>query len=182
MKNTFILGLFYDKDQADRAVDELKEKGIASGDISVVVKNNDRDQLVKDNSAGGATAGGIIGGITGLLVGIGAIALPGIGAVLVGGPLLAIWGLTGAAAAATTTISGGVVGALAGGLLGGLVGLGLSESDARTYEKGIREGGVLLAVNCSARDEGIITDTMNDYSASDVKTLEHVDVNAHAYV
>ncbi len=84
------------------------------------------------------------------MIGIGAIAIPGIGGLLIGGPLAAALGLTGAAAA---TVSGAVTGALAGGLVGGLVGLGVPEETAKVYENRIREGGVLIAVAAREGDD-----------------------------
>ncbi len=73
----------------------------------------------------GAVAGGVLVGALGWLVGIGSLAIPGVGPLIAAGPILAA--LTGAAA-------GGAV----GGLTGGLIGLGIPEYEAKRYEGAIR--------------------------------------------
>ena len=75
--------------------------------------------------------------IAGLLVGIGALAVPGIGPVLAFGPL---------AAAIGATAAGAGLGAAAGGIIGALVGLGIPEEDANFYAEGVKRGGVLVTV------------------------------------
>ncbi|WP_245614873.1 general stress protein [Muricoccus aerilatus] len=81
----------------------------------------------------GATIGTVLGGGAGLLAGIGALAIPGIGPIVAAGWLVAA--LTGAGA-----------GAAAGGLLGSLTGAGVEERDAHVYSEGVRRGGSLVTV------------------------------------
>lgn len=147
-----VIGIFNTKNDAEHAVEDLKEFGFQNSDISVIMKEQgeyiQRTQGTKGGAAfegliTGATSGGVIGGLAGLLIGIGAIAIPGVGSLLIAGPLAAALGLTGAAAA---TVSGAATGIVAGGLVGGLVGLGLPQDVAYEYEQKLREGGVLLAV------------------------------------
>lgn len=78
-------------------------------------------------------AGGIAGGVVGLLAGAGILAIPGMGLYLAAGPILG-------------ALSGAAVGAAVGGVSGVLVGMGLSEAEARRYEDKVREGSLLLAV------------------------------------
>ena len=61
----------------------------------------------------------------GVLAGIGALAIPGVGPIIAGGAL-------------ASTLAGAGIGAAAGGLLGALVGLGIPEEEARYYETGLR--------------------------------------------
>ena len=151
MAHKLILGVFSEREQAEKAINGLEEAGYPAKDISIVMKDKTEAHAVAENTGAsvadsavsGATTGGVIGGIAGLLVGIGAITIPGIGALLIGGPLAAALGLSGAAA---TTVSGAVTGALAGGLVGALVGLGVPEEDARVYEERIKAGAILVAV------------------------------------
>ena len=82
----------------------------------------------------------MIGGTLGLLVGIGALAIPGVGPLIAAGPLLAA--LTGAAAGATV-----------GGVAGGLIGLGIPEIEAKRYENRIAEGNILISVHAETGDE-----------------------------
>lgn len=87
----------------------------------------------------GATLGTVLGGGAGLLAGIGALAIPGIGPVVAAGWLVA-------------TLTGAGAGAAAGGLLGALTGAGVSEPDAQIFEEGVRRGGTLLSVRAEEAD------------------------------
>jgi hypothetical protein len=89
--------------------------------------------------ATGAGTGAAIGGVLGWLVGIGAIAIPGIGPLVAAGPVVAA--LAGAGAAGAT-----------GGLVGGLIGVGIPEVEAKRYAGRIREGAYLVSVHCDNRD------------------------------
>ena len=79
-------------------------------------------------------------------MGLGALAIPGIGPVLAGGALATAFGLGGG-----TAVAGAGIGAAAGGLVGALVGMGIPEADAQRFEEGFNAGGVLVTVNGSAR-------------------------------
>jgi uncharacterized membrane protein len=143
-----IIGAFADRTHAESAIHQLQSQGFEPSDISVVMKDQRESQEMADDTGvsvaegtvSGATTGVILGGITGLLAGT---VLPGLGVLLIGGPLATALGLSGAAA---TTVSGAATGALAGGLIGALTGLGLSEEEAKTYEQHVKEGAILLAV------------------------------------
>ena len=84
-------------------------------------------------------AGGAIGGTLGLLAGIGALAIPGLGPFIAAGPIMGTLAGIG---------SGGVV----GGIVGALVGMGIPEYEANRYEGRIKEGGILLSVHCDNSD------------------------------
>lgn len=90
-------------------------------------------------AATGAATGGLIGGIGGLLIGLGALALPGFGPVLAAGPLAAALG-------------GAAIGAATGGLIGALVDVGVPEEYATTYATHVERGHVLLTVRRSETD------------------------------
>ena len=159
-----ILGVFLDKVRADRAIAELKNESFDPKNISIVIKDTSVSSLGEDSSkpiiegaVGGAMTGGTLAGIAGLLTAIGAIAVPGIGALFIGGPLAAALGLTGAAAA--TTIAAATSGVVAGGLVGALVGMGVPEEVAKVYETELKEGAVVLAV------------AVNDESSDDAKHI-----------
>ncbi len=103
----------------------------------------------------GASIGTIIGGGAGLLAGIGALAIPGIGPIIAAGWLVAA--LTGAGA-----------GAAAGGLLGSLTGAGIPEDHAHVYAEGVRRGSTLVTVRA---DDAQVTEAeaiMAKYSPVDV--------------
>jgi uncharacterized membrane protein len=140
-----IVGVFHSEAEAIRAIEDLKNQGYSSDDISVIAKNKDdlkevtgeTDTKAPEGLATGAAAGGILGGVTGLLAGLGALAIPGIGPILAAGPIVA-------------TLTGAAVGAGAGGLVGGLVGLGMSKEEAETYNNYVNEGNILVLVNSNA--------------------------------
>ena len=141
-KNTAVFGIYPNRTGAERAVDALRQKGFRSTDISVLFPENqgtkdfvhEKNTKAPEGAATGATSGAVIGGTLGWLVGIGALAIPGLGPFIAAGPIMAA--LAGAGA-------GGVV----GGLAGALVGMGIPEYEAKRYEGRIKEGGILLSVH-----------------------------------
>ncbi|MEO7912084.1 MAG: general stress protein, partial [Roseiflexaceae bacterium] len=142
-----IVGLFDDVNEAHTAVQELMDAGVDHNAISIVANDakGEYKQYKADGSSAaegagaGAVGGGVLGGVLGLLVGVGALAIPGIGPVLAAGPLAAALGAAGA-----STLVGAGVGAATGGLIGGLIGLGIPEEDANMYAEGVRRGGTLV--------------------------------------
>jgi hypothetical protein len=83
--------------------------------------------------AEGAGIGALIGGLGGLLVGLGTLAIPGIGPIIVAGPILA-------------AITGAGLGALTGGLVGALMELGIPDEQANIYAEAVRRGYHMVAV------------------------------------
>jgi hypothetical protein len=143
-----LTGLFRDRDDAERAYTTLADRGYSRDDINVLMSQETRDKYYPANrepdselgskALEGAGVGSAIGGTTGAIIGaiaaIGTtVVLPGLG-LLVAGPIAA--GLAGAGA-----------GSLTGGLIGALVGSGIPEDRAKEYDKGIREGGIVMGVN-----------------------------------
>lgn len=178
---TMTLGIFSEQEHAEMAIAELEKAGFNPKEISVITKDAGTRETVAERTGSsvaegttsGATTGGVVGGLTGLLMGLGAISIPGLGALLIGGPIVAALGITGVAA---TTLSGAVTGLLAGGVVGALVGLGVPKETATIYEKGIKEGAILLAVP-SATD--ITRDSarriLEDHGANQIESVEAED-------
>jgi len=83
--------------QAESIVDGLRAAGFSNNDISVLFpdKSGTRDfaheQHTKapEGAATGAGAGGAVGGVLGWLVGIGSLAIPGVGPFIAAGPIMA---------------------------------------------------------------------------------------------
>ena len=133
--------------QADRIVRELQAVGFSNDDISVLFPDtrgtrdlgHEKHTKAPEGAATGAGSGAVIGGTLGWLVGIGALAVPGLGPLVVAGPIVAA--LAGAGA-------GGAV----GGLTGALVGMGIPEYEAKRYEGRVRKGGILLSVHADDSD------------------------------
>jgi hypothetical protein len=146
-KNTAVYGIFRNRSQAENAVDQLVASGFRTEDISVLLPENvgtkdfahEKHTKAPEGTATGAAAGGVVGGTLGLLAGIGALAIPGLGPFIAAGPIMAA--LAGAGA-------GGVV----GGLVGALVGMGIPEYEAKRYEGRIKEGGILMSVHADNSD------------------------------
>jgi hypothetical protein len=125
-----VVGLFETREQTRRAVEALKAAGFRAEDMSIAMRNPGEaaevagEAGVGTGAAAGAVGGGLLGGLGGLLVGVGALAIPGIGPIVAAGPLAA-------------ALAGAGLGAATGGLLGALVGAGIPEEEARhwAYEK-----------------------------------------------
>ena len=141
-----IVGLFRSQPQAERAIQDLKDAGFPDDRIGVVMRDPERQQQLSEDmgtkagegAAAGAVSGGVVGGVLGLLAGVGALVIPGIGPIIAGGAL-------------ASTLTGAGIGAAAGGLLGALAGMGIPEEEARYYERGVREGGILVTVAAAGR-------------------------------
>lgn len=159
-----VVALFDDVNSAQRALEELLNNGFDRSDISVVRTNTEGEYTVgttttENMSASGAAAGvGIgaaLGGIAGLVVGLGVLAIPGIGPIVAAGPL-------------ATTLAGAGIGAAAGGIIGVLTDVGIPESEAGYYVEGVRRGGTLLTVRASESQVSQVTEVLNRFSPVDV--------------
>jgi hypothetical protein len=127
---------------ASAAVSALESAGIPRDDISIVANQTststttaagpvvDTDEAAS-GAGTGATIGTVLGGGAGLLAGIGALAIPGLGPVVAAGWLVA-------------ALAGAGAGAAAGGLIGSLTGAGVEEHEAHVYSEGVRRGGSLV--------------------------------------
>jgi hypothetical protein len=145
-KGIAVFGIFRDRGQLERSVDELRASGFRMSDISALFPDNtgtkefahEKHTKAPEGAAVGAGAGAVLGGTLGLLVGLGAIAIPGLGPVIAAGPIMAALAGMGA---------GGAV----GGLTGALIGLGMPEYEAKRYAGLVKQGGILLSVHCDDR-------------------------------
>ena len=131
---------------AQRAVQDLVDAGFNRDDISLIA--NDAAGEYKSYTAEGdvkGNEGANFGAVTGALVGLGAMLIPGIGPVVAAGPLVAA--LTGAGL-------GAAAGAITGGLTASMIDFGLDREYAGYYAEGVRRGGAMVAVRA---DEGRAT-------------------------
>ncbi len=141
-KNKAVLGIYQSRSQAESAVDTLKKDGFSTTDISVLMPDKAGSQdfahtkstKAPEGAATGAGTGAIIGGALGLLAGIGALAIPGIGPFIAAGPIMG-------------ALAGVGVGGAIGGIAGALIGLGFPEYEAKRYEGFVKNGGILLSVH-----------------------------------
>jgi hypothetical protein len=137
-------GMFRDRESAERAYGAVTGRGYGASDVSLLMSEDTRqrhfgadraaDTPLGTKAAEGAGVGAAVGGGVGALIAglaaAGTIALPGVGLIALG-PLAA-------------ALAGAAGGGVAGGLLGALIGSGIPEEQARQYERGINEGGIVM--------------------------------------
>jgi len=136
------------ENQARTIVDQLKAAGFSNNDISVLFPDksgtkdfaHEQNTKAPEGAATGAGTGGVLGGALGWLVGIGTLAIPGLGPFVAAGPIMA-------------ALSGAAAGAAIGGLSGALIGMGIPEYEAKRYEGKIKEGNILISVHADDSDE-----------------------------
>lgn len=162
--NKRAVGVFNTRSEAEHALHELNNSGFPMNKISVIAKDNKQDDIAgvdvqdkvgnkaDEGASTGALTGGVLGGATGLLVGLGALAIPGVGPIVLAGEI---------ATAIATTLAGGAIGAAAGGLIGALVGLGIPEEKAKVYNDRVSRGHYLVMVDGNeaeiVRAESVLT-------------------------
>lgn len=171
-----IIALYDDFSQANDVVRDLSDEGFARENMSLMTSDPngeyaeylERMEQVESNVATegagiGAGIGAVIGGLGGILIGWGALVIPGLGPVIAAGPLAAA--LSGLAGAGVGAIAGGVT----GGLLGALVDMGVPEETAHVYAEGIRRGGTLVTIQTTDEMARAAVDIMNRHNPVDIK-------------
>ncbi len=162
-----IVGIAQSRLEVESVVDDLQNNLVSAGDISVLLPDSGgvpdtgtvKATKAPEGATAGAVTGGVAGGALGLLAGIGALAIPGVGAFIAAGPLMA-------------ALSGAAVGATAGGVVGALVGLGIPELEAKVYETRIKEGGYLVAVHVSDhKRQSEIRDILKRNNLTDISSV-----------
>ena len=151
---------------AIRIASRLRNAGCMANDISILEPDRSgvRDlgvtnsTKVPEGAVAGTGAGAILGGTLGWLAGVGTLAIPGIGALVAAGPILA-------------ALSGAAVGGAVGGLSGGLVGMGIPEFEAQQYEGKLRQGNILLAIHADDGDHASrIRQILTEENVQDIVT------------
>jgi len=157
-RNKMLIGMFQNRDDAEMAFEDLKDLGYRNEEINLLMSDetrkkyygkdkNDLDTSLGNKAAEGAGTGSAIGGVLGAIAGAVAaigttLLIPGLG-IVIAGPIAA--GLAGAGA-----------GGIAGGLIGALVGAGIPEDKASLYEKGIKNGNIVIGFYPRNEEEGKI--------------------------
>lgn len=121
------VGTFSTRQEAEDALNTLRDSGFPMDKVSVLAKDADRGDKIggaevtdrgsneaPEGAGIGAVAGTALGGVGGLLVGLEALVIPGVGPFLAAGTI-------------ATTLAGAGIGAAAGSIVGGLTGLGIPE-------------------------------------------------------
>jgi len=160
--------------QAINIASQLKAAGFSQNDISVLFPDrtgtrdfaHEQNTKMPEGAVAGVSAGGAIGAGLGWLVGIGTLAIPGLGPFIAAGPIMA-------------ALSGAAAGAALGGVTGALIGMGIPEIEAKRYEGKLKKGNILLSVHCENGDEvDAAKDICTAAGAEDVTTSAEAAVRA----
>jgi len=173
-----VVGVFSSHDQAEKAVRALSDEGFTKDDISIAAKDpeggrrsgrgqgadnqngfgfeagGDMTATDVDSIADGTTWGGALGGLAGLLAGVGALAIPGIGPIVAAGPLAAA-----------------LSGAVAGGVAGGLIDMGIPEREGKRYEDELKQGNALAIVEAEGERAKKAESILRQCGASEVRVF-----------
>lgn len=149
------VGVFSKRQQAEQALNELKASDFSMDKVSIIAKQADPDaQLggaemsdrVGDKKVGASTGvvadiatGSILGSV---LIGLGSLAIPGIGAVIAAGSV--------GVALAATVAGTGIEAASTAGLVKAITDLGIPEQQARGYSDALLAGDYLVMVDGTA--------------------------------
>ena len=174
-KNTAVFGIYKTPLQAETTVEALLAAGFLNQDISVLFPDqqstkqfaHEKNTKAPEGTTTGVISGGAIGGTLGLLAGIGALAIPGLGPFIAAGPIMGALAGVGA---------GGAI----GGVVGALVGMGMPEYEAKRYEGRVKDGGVLLSVHCE-RSEDIdrAKEMLKRTGAEDISSAGEKSISTH---
>ncbi|KOP24423.1 signal transduction histidine kinase LytS [Hapalosiphon sp. MRB220] len=195
------VGTFPNRRTAEDALNKLRDSGFSMNRVSVLAKDTDRNEQigganVRDQSdmkdrgdneaqegAGiGAVTGTVLGGIGGLLVGLEALIVPGVGPFLAAGTI-------------ATTLAGAGIGAAAGGIVGAMTGLGIPEEEARAYSERVSQGEFLVIVDGNEREieraasilrnqdirNWAVYDVSSDMDAAEMSGMNNMDRTTQRY-
>ncbi|MDR7865522.1 MAG: general stress protein [Sporomusaceae bacterium] len=156
MGNQAVIGVFDSKNQAEQAIQALRQQGFTNENISIVTKKGGQQkggEYVEDDITDGALTGGTLGGIGGLILGAGALAIPGVGPIVAAGPIAAALG-----------------GAVAGGVAGGLIDWGIPAEVSRRYEQQVAQGGILAVIHTDSQKVNQAAQILRQSGAKDVES------------
>ena len=168
----YVTGLYDSPESANRAYQGLTSSGYGAGDIDVLMTDETRQKHFGDVKPGteleagskaakgfgaGSAIGGGVGAALAAIFAVGtSVVVPGLGLVLAG-PIAA-------------ALAGAGAGGVTGGLIGALIGAGIPEDRAAAYERGLKQGGILIGTR--ARDEKHAEEIERDfgtYGGTDVR-------------
>jgi len=152
-----VVAVYNSLDEARAAVQKLEDARFPHDHVSLVTNSVHRQveqessMQYGDDSGRNAVKGAGFGGLFGLLIGAPLLAIPGLGAVLLAGPLAA-----------------GITGAIVGGFLGSMSGWGVHSDHVREYEERVRAGAILVVVTGPPREIAEAQRILQDTHAEEV--------------
>jgi uncharacterized membrane protein len=152
-----VVAVYDSLDKARHAIQMLEEAHVPHDRISLVTHDihrqvdDERTMQFGDKSESNAFKGAGFGGLFGLLLGAPLLAIPGVGPILLAGPLAA-----------------GITGAIVGGFLGSMSGWGVHTDHIREYEHRVRAGAVLVVVNGTPQEVADAQRALQDTHAEEV--------------
>ena len=150
-----VIGVFDSQSQAEKAINQLRQQGFGTEEINIVSKEQKgtSGKTYDDDITDGALTGGTLGGIGGLLVGAGALAIPGFGPIIAAGPIAAA-----------------LSGAVAGGIAGGLIDWGIPAESSRRYEQQVAQGSILAVIKTNSAKVQQAAQILRQNGANDVES------------
>jgi hypothetical protein len=171
-----VFGIAKSETQAASIANRLKAEGFSENDISALFPDkegtkdfaHEQHTKAQEGAAAGAGTGVVVGGALGWLVGIGSLAIPGLGPFIAAGPLMA-------------ALAGAGAGAAAGGLTGALIGMGIPEYEAKRYEGKVKDGNILMSVHTDdSRERDVAKKIFTDSGAEDISYTGESSVSKQA--
>lgn len=168
-----VVAVYPDHASAEDAVKALEGAGFSLNHISIMGRDFQVSETpigfvtTGDVAAQGASAGAWAGGIFGLLMGAAFLILPGVGPVVIAGPL---------AAALLGGVEGALAGAAIGGIAGALVGLGVSKEHAIKYETELKAGKFVVALRGTPEEVARAQETLRGGTAETTEVYHPVAV------
>jgi hypothetical protein len=156
-----VVGVYDDIEAAQQAVTRLTEAGFPIDHVSIVGQNLQSETQFNgfvsagDVAKSSATMGAWVGGLFGLLTGFAALFIPGVGPVLVLGPLAA-------------TAIGAAEGAVGAGVLGGILGAFIERKHIPKFSEHLKAGKYLVVVHGSQEQVTRASGVMRETGASDI--------------
>lgn len=173
------VGVFKKREDLQSVIQALKDANFDMDRVSLLAKNIEdvkgaeeitetHGNEASEGAGIGATTGTVLGGVGGFLIGVGLLAIPGVGPILAAGAEIGALG---------STLAGAGIGAAAGGIVGALVGLGIPEEKAKVYENRIKAGDYFIMVRGTDEEVRRAESIMRDRHVEDFNIYEAKDYN-----
>lgn len=137
-----IIGIVNDREKADNLIRSVEQLGVSFSDITLLMPddpmaiNGVKEAAESTTGVAGSARGIATGGAIGVMLGLGALAIPGVAPLVLAG-------------AGVTTLAAIVTGG-AGGILGALLGSSVPEANIPHYQKRLHEGEFLIAARADS--------------------------------